>query len=109
MKKPIIDMKLIKAAASRTAFGNISAPILPTAATPRKEKANRTREKSLNFRVSAAIFEETRNAAATLRVTQVEFIEEALRERLEKVKAEQRRVGGEWVTARPPRNTRATY
>jgi hypothetical protein len=34
MKKPIIDMKLIKAAASRTAFGNISAPILPTTATP---------------------------------------------------------------------------
>lgn len=109
MKKPIIDMKLIRAAASRTAFGNISIPTPPPAAQPTKAKANRSRFHSLNFRVSEAVFEETRNAAATLRVTQVEFIEEALRERLEKVKAEQRRVGGEWVTARPPRNTRATY
>jgi hypothetical protein len=107
MKKPIIDMKLIKAAASRTAFGNISAPLLPTTATPRKEKANRTREKSLNFRVSTAIFEETRNAAATLRITQVEFIEQAIRERLEKVKAERKAIGADWVAARPARNTRS--
>jgi hypothetical protein len=106
MKNKVIDLKLLKAAASRTAFSHAGGATAP--AQPQVKKANRSRLHSLNFRVSEAVFEETRNAAATLRVTQVEFIEEALRERLEKVKAEQRRIGGEWVTARPPRNTRAT-
>lgn len=106
MKKPLIDMKLIKAAASRTAFSS-APPAIKQLIKPPAEKPNRERERSLNFRVHNSIFEDTRDAAATLRLTQVEFIEQAIQAHLVKVKEEVHRRGHEWVKARPPRNTRS--
>lgn len=73
---------------------------------PPPERRNRTRSKSLVLRVLDGCFEDVRNAAETLRVTQAEIVEKAVEEYVGRIRKERRERGEEWVKAPPPRRTR---
>ena len=87
-------------------FAAVTAGVVNVLRAAPKAPPKRTRQRSLVLRVLEGTFNDVRNAAETLRVSQAEIVEQAVEDYVGRIRKERRERGEDWVIAPPPRRTR---